>query len=256
MGHERIGFLPKTQSWKHIIDQLAQFNNNPDIVSQIADRTLENIRRQYNNMPYDESVIKALQFLTILSFSAKEKNQENFLMNNGITAMDLSLFTLARCAKRYITTDTGSLEVNKIACDAVLESIAKFEHQNKTDQADLFTENNDNTVWSKIGNGSNFCELARGFFASFTDRYLRYFIEREAAHCIDNFEKLENFKKTLYAQISQHSYEASKIMQSFAAGWFNKYAKSGMPNNDEIKGFLKLSFEKMREEFRREAGKK
>jgi hypothetical protein len=45
-------------------------------------------------------------------------------------------------------------------------------------------------------------------------------------------------------------------MQSFAAGWFNKYAKAGMPNNDEIKGFLKLSFEKMREEFRREAGEK
>jgi hypothetical protein len=42
-------------------------------------------------------------------------------------------------------------------------------------------------------------------------------------------------------------------MQSFAAGWFNKYSLDGIPSNDEIKGFLKLSFEKMREEFGREA---
>jgi hypothetical protein len=44
-------------------------------------------------------------------------------------------------------------------------------------------------------------------------------------------------------------------MQSFAAGWFNKYAVSDMPTKEEINGFLKLSFEKMREEFRREAKK-
>jgi hypothetical protein len=255
MGHERIGFLPKTQSWKHIIDQLAQFNNDPDIVSQIADKTLENIRQRYSTMAYDDSVVKALQFLTLLSFSAKEKKQEFFLINNGINITDFSLLTLARCAKNYIATETGSLEVNKIACDAVLETLAKFDHQNRSAQADLFN-NSEDTVWSKIGNGSNFCELARGFFASFTDRYLRYFIEREAAHSIDNLNKLENFKKTLYNQISQHSHETSKIMQSFASGWFNKYAREGMPNNDKIKSFLKLSFEKMREEFRREADKK
>jgi hypothetical protein len=72
MGHERIGFLPKSQSWKHIIDQLAQFNNSPDVVSQIANRTLENIRQRYSSMPYDESITTAIKFLSILAFSAKK----------------------------------------------------------------------------------------------------------------------------------------------------------------------------------------
>jgi hypothetical protein len=252
MGHERIGFLPKSQSWKRIIDQLAQFNNSPDVVSQIANGTLENIRQKYTAMPYDESVNKALQFLSILALSARKNNQLTFLANNGITITNLSLFTLARSAKEYIQTNQGSLEINKITCDSILESIAKYEHNYKMQQENLFNDEPDN-IWTKIGSGSAFCELARSFFASFTDRYLRYFIEREAAHNINSIEKQEFFNKELSDQISKHSYETSKIMQSFAAGWFNKYSLDGIPSNDEIKGFLKNSFEKMREEFRREA---
>jgi hypothetical protein len=254
MGHERIGFLPKRQSWKHIIDQLEQFNNSPDVVSQIANRTLENIRQRYSSMPYDESITKAIKFLSILAFSAKKNNQLGFLGDNGIAITDLSLFTLARGAKEYIQTKQGSLETNKIACDSILEAIAKYEHAYRIQQNSLFDDKPDN-IWAKIGNGAAFCELARGFFASFTDRYLRYFIEREAAHNINSIEKQEFFNNELSEQISKHSYETSKIMQSFAAGWFNKYSLNGIPSNDEIKGFLKLSFEKMREEFRREAEK-
>jgi hypothetical protein len=119
-------------------------------------------------------------------------------------------------------------------------------------QQSLFDDESNN-IWKKVGNGAAFCELARGFFASFTGRYLRYFLERESAHNINSIEKQEVFNKKLNDQIDKHSYEVSKIMQSFAAGWFNKYSQDGMPNDNEIKGFLKHSFEKLREEFRREA---
>jgi hypothetical protein len=252
MGHERIGFLPKRQSWNNIVSQLSQFNNNQELVSKIAFNTLENIRERYLKMPYDESINKAIQFLSVLSLSARKNNQLDFLANNGIAINNLSLFTLARSAKEYIQTKQGSLEINKITCDSILESIARYEHDHKINQQNLFDNKLDN-VWMKVGSGSAFCELVRSFFASFTDRYLRYFIEREAAHNINSIEKQEFFNKELSDQISKHSYEISKIMQSFAAGWFNKYSQDGIPNNNEIKGFLKLSFEKLREEFRREA---
>ena len=254
MGHERIGFLPKTQTWNKIVTQLTNFDNNKDIVSQIAEQTLENIRTLYKTMHDNDSVFKAINFLTILSISANHEDQVSFLNANGINISEISKFSIAYCIKEYVNTEQGSLETNKIASDAILEAIAKYEHDNRNLQNDLFNTKTEN-LWNKIGNGSNFCELARLFFASFTDRHLRYYLEREAAHSIDNFQKFDNFKKTLYEQITQHSFETAKIMQSFAAGWFNKYAVSGMPTKDEINGFLKLSFEKMREEFRREAKK-
>lgn len=255
MGHERIGFLPKTQSWKSIVDQLAQFDNDPNSVSYIANQTLENIRALYKKMPYDESVVKAIQFLAILSTSAKKENQQVFLNENGLNLLDISLFTLARSAKEFIKTENGSLEINKIACDSVLEAMAKFEHKNKNLQNDLFNETKE-SIWNKIGSGSDFCELAREFFASFTDRHLQYYIDRETAHSINDFQKIENFREILNNQITQHSFETSKIMQSFAAGWFNKYGVENIPSKGEISNFLKLAFEKMREEFRREVAKK
>jgi hypothetical protein len=261
MGHERIGFLPKSQSWSHIIDQLSQlsqFSNSDIPVRQIANQTLENIRKQYQSMPYNESVIKAIQYLATLSISANEKEQIQFLANSGINIKDnISLFSLAVNAKNYITTENESLEVNKITQDAVLESIATYENNNRNNQLSLFSEESQN-IWAKIGSGSAFCELARGFFASFTDRYLRYYLERAAANSINDYKRLDQFSHNLteeVSEISHHAFETSKIMQSFAAGWFNNHSASGIPAKDDIVSFLKLSFEKMREEFRREAEK-
>jgi hypothetical protein len=53
--------------------------------------------------------------------------------------------------------------------------------------------------------------------------------------------------------IADHAFETSKIMQSFAAGWFNKHAAASPPSQVEVTNFLRTSFGKMREEFRREA---
>ena len=47
MGHERIGFLPKSQSWRHIVDQLSNFNDSDADISQIANSTLNNIKKTY-----------------------------------------------------------------------------------------------------------------------------------------------------------------------------------------------------------------
>lgn len=52
--------------------------------------------------------------------------------------------------------------------------------------------------------------------------------------------------------VSRHAFETAKIMQSFAAGWFNKHAKEGLPTNASMRGFLRLALGKLREELRRE----
>jgi len=139
--------------------------------------------------------------------------------------------------------------------DAILQTITAYERNNHDDQLSLFREQPSN-IWSNIGSGAAFCELTRSFFASFTDRYLKYYLEREAASTINDYRSIEVFSKKLSEQaeaISHHAFETSKIMQSFAAGWFNNYAKNNIPPTKEIVDFLRVSFGKMREEFRREA---
>ncbi|MDR3050413.1 MAG: hypothetical protein LBU67_01660, partial [Oscillospiraceae bacterium] len=63
MGHERIGFLPHTKQWQAIVEQLSLFGGGEISIAQIANETLSAVKKTYEAMPLDESVIKALSFL-------------------------------------------------------------------------------------------------------------------------------------------------------------------------------------------------
>jgi hypothetical protein len=256
MGHERIGFLPHTKQWKAIIDQLSIFGDGVTSTAQIANETLNAVKQTYESMPFDESVTKAVYFLAILTYSARQENQVNFLNENGYDIDDqISLLSLMKSAQTYISTDSHSLETNKIAKDAVMQAIIEYQQNHKTGQLSLLLENSEN-VWSTAGTGSAFCEMARTFFASFTERQLRYYIERAAASSIDDYDTLQAFNQQLSAQsnsIAEHTFEISKLTQSFAAAWYNKHFTNSLPDKGQVEGFLRMSFGKLREEFRREA---
>ena len=133
--------------------------------------------------------------------------------------------------------------------------IEYFQNKHEDNQLSLFNDTDDN-VWRMIGNGAAFCEITRSFFAAFTNRQLRYYIERTAASTIDDYSRLNSFISNLEKtsnEIADHSFEISKLVQSFAAGWFNTHARTKIPTDREIVNFLRLSFGKLREEFRREA---
>lgn len=256
MGHERIGFLPRTKQWQSIVNQLTQFSDGDVTVIQVINDTLDATKKAYEKMPYDESIIRALSFIATLSFSAKQDDQIGFLNDNGyIVDSQISLVSLMASAQRYITTDYGSLEINKLAKDAAMQAVIDYQKRHETNQLSLFPEQSQN-VWENVGTGSAFCELARTFFASFTERQLKYYIERAAASSIDNYESLKMFNQQLSEQskaIADHTFEISKLTESFAAGWFNKNVVNELPNERQIEGFLRISFGKLREEFRREA---
>jgi len=256
MGHVRTGFLPRTAQWNAIIQKLSLFGGDANVVPTIAYRTLSAIKTTYEVMPFDESVIKAILYLANLAFSAKQTDQIAYLNSQGyIVDKNLSTFSLVASAQRLITTENGSLEINKIAKDAAMQAVIIYQERHQSNQIDLFGNETHNPLCS-IGNGAAFCELARSFFAAFTDKQIKYYVERVAASAINNYSELERFTSTLSKQskaIADHAFETSKIMQSFAAGWFNKHADTSLPSDKEITDFLRISFGKMREEFRREA---
>jgi hypothetical protein len=135
-----------------------------------------------------------------------------------------------------------------------MQSIISF--QKNHDDVQMLFSNGLDDVWQKTGTGAAFCEMARSFVADFTEKQLRYYIEREAARAINDFGLLKTFNETLTKQtneISTHAVEISKLMQSFSAGWFNLHSVSAIPSDEQLKSFIGYSFHKMREEFRMEA---
>ena len=256
MGHMRIGFLPRNRQWNAIIDQLSLFGGNPNDVHQIADATLKAIQSNYLKLSEDESIIKAIRFLATLSYSANQADQKAFLNQNGcFVDSNMTLFSILSSSQQYISTETGSLEVNKMACDAVMKAVITYHDTHKSNQMTLFSDIGEN-IWRSAGTGSAFCEMARSFIAEFTNQQLRYCLERAAPRVIYDLGLLKSFIETLSLQsstISNHALDTSKLMQSLAAGWYNKNSVIALPTHEQVHKFVDFSFRKMREEFRREA---
>lgn len=113
--------------------------------------------------------------------------------------------------------------------------------------------------WRDVGGGSGFCELSRLYFGKLTERYLNYFLDRASTATFATINERERFRRDISSsldEVSKHAFETAKITQSFAAGWFTKNTRDGLPDSKQIEGFLSIAFGKLREELRREGNAK
>jgi hypothetical protein len=250
MGHERVGALPKTKPWQRVVKSIAAFDGNETQSRKIANQTLDNVRSKFESIQQDPNVREAFRFLTELAVSGAKGNWTSLQLPENPTP-----FTVAKALDRAISGRTGSSEYAALAKAAATDAIANWYAQN-TVQASLFGSADENAqIWRDAGTAAGFCEIARLFFARFTERYLNYFLEREASAVSKTIEQRDVFQKQLKDQIevvSRHAFETAKIAQSFAAGWYNRHARDKVPADDEIIGFLAIAFGKLREDLRRE----
>ncbi|SEM57446.1 hypothetical protein SAMN05216436_105219 [bacterium A37T11] len=260
MGHERIGNLPKTERWRGIVKSISNYSEANDTIVDIAAQTTKNVRKRFHYIDNDGSVFAAFKFIITLSHFAKSNNAFEKLEEKGIQLpRDFNLYDLAFCIQNYVIENAGSKEYSSLATQSIIETVGDWAKAHETNQSSLFDSNHNSLgVWQKAANGTGFCELSRLFFSKFTERYLKYFLEREAAANIDNLFDRTQFNKNLenhVDRISKHAFETSKITQSFAAAWFNKHAKEKLPTDKRIQGFLSFAFQKISSELIREEAK-
>src|SRR5262249_43776244 len=139
-------------------------------------------------------------------------------------------------------------ERSDLAAKALADALGQFALAPKFKQESLF-ETTPWDTWRTARSASAFCELSRLYLAKLTERYLRYFLDREAASVLATPERVASFRARLRStvdEVSQHAFETSKIAQSFAAGWFEKNTKRGMPHPREVRSFLSYAFHKIR----------
>lgn len=252
MGHERIGFIPKTKQWQSIVAQLQDYDGDKTAVAKIATDTLDALRGLYSSLAYDPAIIASIRFLaTVCHFSGSpDKLKEIDVETSG----DITMYSLLRGANQYLSDESDSMELGKLAKDSLMNAIISYQQVHETNQIS-FDGFDEKSVWSDIDSGAAFCEMTRSFVAEFTERNLNYYLERAAASEIQDYSKLVSFNQILKKQsvaITTHSYDISKLVQSFAAGWYNKNTGVQILDDEKISGFLSVAFKKIKEEFRRE----
>lgn len=256
MGHERLGLLPRTIRWRVIVEDILRSQGSHDKVADLADKTLYNVKDRFSKLFRDRGVQAAFGYLVSLATAGLSQT-------TGLSSAETNLKenpSPARIAKNlsdWVGRHALSQEYAEVACRAGADTIADWT-RSRSEQGLLFDDRKSaSEVWTESASAKGFCEVSRSFFAHFTERYLRYFLEREASAQLSTFRARESFTKSLHdhiEDISRHAFETSKITQSFAAGWFNNHARESRPTDREIQGFLAIAFGKLQEEMQREAG--
>lgn len=254
MGHERVGRLPRTRRWLSVVEAIKATPEDPEGVARIANSTLSNVRERLDRIERDRGVAAALKYLIALAHEAAGGEGTEPPIPDLSTNPSTARIALRLC--RWVDANRGSPEYAELAKQAASDAIARWSNR-EASQQDLFPDHLDvRTRWRQAATGAGFSDVAREFFARFTERYLRYFLDREASASLGSVPERRQFDAELTKRVdlvARHAFETSKITQSFSAGWYNRYAREGTPSDRQIRGFLRLSFQKIREELAREA---
>ena len=227
-----------------------------DAVPRLAHRTLHHVRQRFDGLKRDTGLEAAFSFILALCrpvTTAPEHALE--------PAVDLdknpSVLEITRHLNAWIDANTDSAEYAELAKRSGADAIAYWTKRCSR-QRELFDAQQTATqIWSDAATGSAFSEISRVFFGKLLERYLKYFLEREASGQFRRIEDREAFGENLARHvdsIARHAFEASKITQSFAAGWYNKYARDTPPARQDTRGFLSFTLGKLSQELQREAG--
>jgi hypothetical protein len=249
--------LPKTARWRGIVTQIAAAAGADFDVSGVSAATLENVRQRFRNLALDAGTTTAFRFLVSLAVASQTGGEGEGLSRLLPSPHDRPTpLKLTRALQDAVAQAEGLPEYGALAEGAAADALAAWYEAHAPKQANLFGSfAAAEEVWAGTGNGAGFCELSRLFIGKLTERYLNYFLEREASQVLPGAGDRERFSQEISAhldRISQHAFETAKIAQSYSAGWFNKHAIGGMPTETEIRGFLSYAYAKMRDELVRE----
>lgn len=256
MGHERVGALPKSKQWRQVVEGLSSLSTHPGRVDAVAADTLSLVRDRFRALQNDPALHSSFSFLVKLAVSARN-GQVPGLVGSTRQQAEITPILVAISLKRDLEAVNGNQEHGALSRDAAVDAIAKW-YASRRDkrQESLFGTEFADDPWGALGGGAGFCELSRQFFASLTERYLNYFLEREAATALATIQDRQTVRNELRAHVdsvSRHAFETALITQSFAAGWFNANAIKGAPSDESINRFVAHAMGKMRGELNREA---
>jgi len=257
MGHERVGFLPKTKKWNDLVRQVGSVYTSDFPVESIAAATLQNVRKRYEILFRDSAVKEVFTFLVAFSRACRFSNAYSELQNSGVLIPEHPTpLSIVKALHQCVSKREAASEYGQLALAAAADAIGQWHKQHSTTQVPMFqTSPKSFEPWRDLGKGAGFCELARLYFGKLTERYLNYFLDRAASAKLPNIQQRDRFQHdiTKYVDdISKHAFETAKITQSFAAGWFTAHTREGLPDHQEVEGFLAVAFGKLRDELRRE----
>ena len=108
---------------------------------------------------------------------------------------------------------------------------------------------------AKLGTEVQFGKLARDFFARFTERSLKYYVDRELPRQVGGDGRFQTLaeQRDFSRALELHCQQAAKIVEAFAGGWWSKARFEKDLSEERTARFVGYALKKMRDELRKGA---
>ena len=257
MGHIRLGTLPRSKKWLEVVDLLDN-GGSLDEIAEAAARASELDLSRASQDPRFQFVSSLLVRLPLL---ARAPGFKGALADLGVGENALSSVTgllsgLELAIDRHSFDVGASSDAGELAKSAFLEALSVH----LRDRLPSLFEPTPQEIRAALGSfasGDRFASLARDFFARLAYRSLDYYLSRELAnHTGQDRRFADDAQRVAFQQsLAQHTFEASRIVQEFAGGWYGKsvWQRSALDQH-AIDRFTQYAFRKMRTELGRRRG--
>ena len=254
MGHIRLGTLSQSKKWRDVIGLLDSDASLQDVAAAAAHASERDLSRASD----DPSFQYVTSLLVQLPLLARAPGFESAMADLGVDEGALQsvpalLASLSHSIDQNAFKVGRSSDAGELARAALLESLSV---QLRDRLPSLFDPDSQQIrqALASFSSGQNFAHLARDFFARLSYKSLDYFLSRELANHTGAGKRFASDAERVEFDwaLSQHTFEASRIVQEFASGWYGKTVwKEQNLSQDTINNFTRYAFKKMRTELGR-----
>lgn len=254
MGHIRLGTLQQSKKWLEVIDLLDAYADVESIAEAAAKASEKDLKRASDD-PFFQFVTQLLVKLPLLARAPGfEVEMANLGLPTGSLLSVTSLLSGLNEAINQQAFEQGRIsDAGELARAALLESLS-IQMRDKLPTLFEPTPQELRKALASFSSGQEFSVLARDFFARLSYRSLDYFLSRELANHIGGDKRFgtDGDRVAFETALRQHTFEASKIVESFAGGWYGKTVwKEQNLSQDKINDFTRYAFKKLRSELGR-----
>ena len=256
MGHVRLGDLPKSREWDHVVNLLTDGAG----VAELADAVAIAAEDQLISARGDPVLANTIWLLTQLPLAARTDRFAAELTALGFgEGSELSLLNIvagfSSAVETQISGTAGRTDLGELAREAASETLSTLVG---AQMPGLFGANADDLriELGKFATRDRFAALSRDFFARLTHKTLDYYLSRVLANHIGPDRALSSLEKgaEYRGALRQHCREASLIVEQFAGGWFSKANHQGRLTRASAQRFSDYALKKMRDELRARRG--
>lgn len=253
MGHIRLGRLPKTRPWRHVIGLLKEApRDSAGLASAVATAAEE----QLGAFGSDQSVTYCFWLLTRIALASRSENFAAELAELGLHAGSTTstvafISQVADQARGELATNTSSGHLTEIASLALRRTLTETIGQHGPS---LFGSSLDDLqqAFRQHSTQRQFATLSKQFFGDFLARVLRVAINRELSQHVGQGHEIANVATAAkFTQaLDTYARQSARIVEDFAGGWYSKrnWETKGEISQQDARRFVAVAFRKLRME--------